>query len=656
MTDTTTPVFLHLSVETLEDLHTGSGTGGGDIDALVQRDRRGQPVIRASHFKGLLREAGEALTALPSSELNALLGARGNERGGLRLTSLRVVGNAETHVWGSTQRVAGGRAPQPDTLRFIESVAAGTHFAATLRLEDAQQQPLLERLLNRVDRLGGARNRGSGLVKLAWQPLPRPVEQVAPNGTGTIVRVVLRNLEPLCLPATGSPGNLIRTHSLIRGQTLRGALMAWAIHNGRADQVGLFRRVAVGDALPLPEDCQGAAQVIPIPLSILTDKPSGDDQSLPWWASGGANATAYDALGEVPKADEKRKRPGAHEYLCRTTESATWQRYSAALDVCLRNATPKERGSSDEAQPQLFSLEEIAEESTFQADLQCADEQTAKDFLAAFAPLLSGVDWLTVGRGGQPARVESMSLVPPPALPPDLGDDWTLTLISDAIVRGEWLGFLDNLSVAHLCQLADVADRDWQIVTDAVEPETLHGFNAVTGLTRAPAVALRRGSCWRIEGAGSAALARALFRLGAIGERTGEGSGRFLIGLQPIDQDALGKPPRTPKQPTDNRHETLLAQARQLAEQINRSGPSLSQLQWLRAQALAVTEDAQLHKLLDDIQHAHKVRPQGGKAWEYFPHQALRDALHTCLSLDEQRVLINYLVQWRVLNAKKERT
>ncbi len=38
--------------ELLEDAHPGSGSGGGGIDALVSRDRRGQPVIWASHLEG----------------------------------------------------------------------------------------------------------------------------------------------------------------------------------------------------------------------------------------------------------------------------------------------------------------------------------------------------------------------------------------------------------------------------------------------------------------------------------------------------------------------------------------------------------------------------------------------------------------------------
>ncbi len=652
------PVLIHLRVEAIEDLYTGSGTGGGDIDALVQRDRHNQPVIRASHLKGLLREAGEeliALGALTDNDLDALLGStKGSGRGALLMTSLRVSKDtqAKTLVWGATQRQEHNRAPKDDTLRFIEHIAAGACFAATLRLADVRLQPLLERLLNRIDRLGGNRNRGGGLVKLDWQiqPLAAPDNARLPSNCQSL-QIVLRNLEPLCLPATGYPGNLIRTHSFIRGQALRGALIAWAIHNGHQDQIGLFEQIAVGDALPLPNGCQRAEQVLPIPLSILTDKPSGGNARRPWWAGQSDSPETLDRLYQQQDKDkEKPKRPGGHEYLCCTAEVSHWQRYSPPMRVRLRNATPKRQSTED---TQLFSLEEIAEDTCFQADLHCTDQQTAHAFCTVFAPLLTGTDWLALGRGGQPVCIESVGHVPS-SESPLLGDDWTLTLTSDAIVRGERLEFVDSLDEKLLCQLGGITDAADLTIADAVvETETVHGFNAVTGLPRPPALALRRGSCWRITGTASNALAQALRKYTHLGERGNEGFGRFVIGLHPLDPDALGKPPSQPPAAKPHREEELLAQARTLARQLNNNGPSLSQLQWLRSQALALQTANQLEKLLSDIKQAPDKRKQGGAAWKNFPHDELSEALNGCQTLDEQRQLINYLVQWRVLEVKE---
>lgn len=650
---TPSPLFIQLTVETVEDLHAGTGTGSGDIDALVQRDRHGRPVIRASHFKGLLREAGADLKTLGKVEeeaLNRLLGAQGKTRGNLRLTSLRVVEGGRTLIWGSTKRVDGGRAPEEDTLRFVEHVAAGTRFAAQLRLADATSLPLLERLLSRVDRIGGDRNRGIGLVKLHWLPSSTlETRPLAAAASGTRLRLVLRNLEPLCLPATGHPGNLIRSHSFIRGQTLRGALIAWAIHNGRPESLALFDRIAVGDALPLPEGPAVADTVLPIPLSILTEKPKAGNADLPWWVAGSPPAPEFDSLGEERRPDEKPKRPGAREYLCRSGNSGPWLRYTPAMRVRLRNATPK-RDSGEEAN--LFSLEEIAEETCFQAELRFADQGAAQDFLGNFAPLL-GSDWLAIGRGGQPVVVESITgLRESPSK--TFTDDWTLTLVSDLILRGEHLGFLDHLDIDRLCRLAGIESQGgWGVEKPVVEAEAVHGFNAVSGLHRAPVLAIRRGSCWRITGAGSAELAKALAEKSALGERVREGFGRFLIDAQPITQ--IDRPQRSVDQPPVNRNEALLALARKLAGKINDKGPSLSQLQWLRAQALAAAKDSEIDTLLKEIETAPQRRPQGGKAWNAFPAAPLRKELARLPSLSEKSHLISCLVQWRVSQEKEQR-
>jgi hypothetical protein len=674
------PLFLQLQALTLEDLHTGTGTGGGDVDALVTRDRRGRPVIRASHLKGLLREAGEELIhhqSMTEGELNALLGARGSGRGALRLTSLRSDQKAETLIWGSSAREKGSRAPKEDTLRYIEHIAAGTRFMATLRLADPGLASMLEALLPRIDRIGGGRNRGGGLVRLTWsrQEDPTPEPPVVEMG-GLALRLILRNLEPLCLPATGHPGNLIRSHSFIRGQTLRGALLAWGIQNGRPAPPDFWGRLSVGDALPLPTDLSQVAEVLPIPLCILTKKPVGGDPNLPWWAAGAAEPKAFDNLyHEHDEEEEKPKRPGAHEYLCRASVGGPWRRYEPTMKVRLRNATPR-RGNEEKAN--LFSLEEIAEGTGFQVELRFTDQEAREAFIRSFKPLLAGQDWLAVGRGGTPVVVEAIHAATEPGVGDvsastgaGMTDDWTLTLTSDLIARGPDLGFLDNLDIRTLCLLAGIdtpADGQWLVKKAAPETERLYGFNAASGLQRAPALALRRGSCWRIGGTGSSALAAALVERGAVGERTREGLGHFRIGAEPFTN--LVKEGPSSKRPGPNRGEVLLARARDLADrardlanQTKDKSPSLSQLQWLREGALAAGDAGQLDKLLLEIEQAPERRPQGGKPWKVFPRMELRRQLDLLeaenrgdpkRALEEKRLLISNLVQWRAPSVKEQ--
>jgi len=552
-------------------------------------------------------------------------------------------------------------------------VAAGTVFHATLRLADPTLAPLLERLLRRVDRLGGHRNRGAGLVRVRPTPILSYQPQMIPAAAGPRLRLILRNLEPLCLPTTGHPGNLIRTHSFVRGQTLRGALMSWLIRSGcsRGD-LNILDRLSIGDALPLPE-CGGTntpAEVLPIPLSILTDKPRAATPPLPWWAAGGDPPVTIDSLfDKKDETKEKPKRSGEHEYVCRYGKEDAWLRYTPQLRVRLRNATPKrtsenkEKGNHD---PLLFSQEEVAEDTRFVSEVRCPDEHDVAWLLGALAPLLEVTDWITLGRGGAPTYVEAVLPVTPPETKPNatgtkttpevkFTDDWSLTLQSDLILRGPNLGFLDNLDLETLCTIAKVkkpADQLWTIENAITETTPIHGFNAVSGLRRAPALAIRRGSCWHVTGAGCSTLAKELSKIDVLGERTEEGFGRFLLNAQRID---FSKPSPGTSTARQNRSEMLLAMAKVLANPVKENGPSMSQLQWLRERAQACRNDQDLDKLLDEIKTAKVRRPQGGKAWEVFPHESLDyDLKKRCQNLEEKRQLISYLVQWRVPAAKEE--
>ena len=514
---------------------------------------------------------------------------------------------------------------------------------------------MLERLLKRIDRIGGGRNRSPGLVKLKTKGKPRQRE--TRSADGVCLRLLLRNLEPLCLPATGSPLNLIQSHSFIRGQAVRGALVHWALQNGKQADLGVFAKLSVGDALPLPEAATPAGRVIPMPLSILTSKPAGCAADAaagrPWWAAPSPAPDIHDSLAGKKDHEEKPKRPGAHEFLYYDEARQEWLRYQPRMRVRLRNATPR-RGQTTDAL--LFSLEEIAEDTLFQTELRFDTAADAATFQKVFQTVLDGEDWLLAGRGGIPLEVASLATGPvPSAIVPDpIPDDWTFTLTSDLIVRGKDLGFLDDLDCQAICKLAGIAyERKWTVVEHVAETECLHGFNAVSGLQRAPALAIRRGSCWRIRVQGSAALARALAALPALGERTVEGYGRFLIGIQPIQR--LARPAGSSRAPEANRHESLRTQARELEPKIPKPGPSLSQLQWLRSRALAARNEPDLQDLLKEIRTAPTRRPQGGKSWEDFPVDPLAKALEKLDALEHKKHLISYLVQRRVPSAKAQR-
>lgn len=660
-----------LTVRLLEDLHTGTGTGGGDIDSLQMRDRRGRPVIRANHLKGLLLAAGEELARFDErikAPLQDLLGAGGKARGRLRLTSLRLCDDSPGHtlIWTSTAREEGSRRPLEDTLRVVEHVAAGSSFAAELRVPQALES-LLKTLVERIDRLGSDRNRGGGLIGTRLDEITAFHREPAPV-TSNCLRLRLRNLEPLCLPATGHPGNLIQSLPFVRGQVLRGALMAWALARDDQGALANLARASVGDALPLPpclnESSLESLCVLPIPLSILTPKPGNGDADLPWWVEAGKQTEdAYDDLDpERIQPEEKSKRPGPREFLAREGGQGAWLRYSPRMSVHMRNQTADlfDLSGRPVTEPQLFSMEEIAEETSFVADLAFPDERAAQGFAERFAPLLSGAEWLAVGREGRPvevAELASVALLSPGTSPPP--DTWTLTLVSDLVIRGDHLGFLIDLDVPTLIELASKkADdypgwKEWKMRGFA-ESERLHGFNAASGLRRAPALAIRRGSCWRITGAdsGALALALALSARGGLGERTQEGCGRFAIELQPMK--LLARPDGQQSKAQPNPGEEILLVVERMAGDRHATDPSLSQLQWLRSSALAATSEAQLDELLQEVRAIAGRRPKGGGAWKDFPHDALRREVDRLSKLDEKRRLISRLVQRLALQALKK--
>ncbi|HYN76936.1 MAG TPA: RAMP superfamily CRISPR-associated protein, partial [Lamprocystis sp. (in: g-proteobacteria)] len=507
-----------LVVTLAEDLHTGTGTGSGVVDALQARDRAGRPVVWWSHLKGLLLAAAEDLMENDRATLEqvrALFGGEGDSRAGslrghsLYLDSAAAQDRPRTLVWSSTALRPGTRLPLEDTLRSCEVVAATNRFATELRLPSDPRlklDDLLQRCVKRMDALGLGRNRGQGRVLTELTPIKSTgesaadrlkfAERVFPKSDGEAaagshrLRLLLRNLDPLSLPSTGYPGNIIPTESFIRGQTLFGALAHWARGDAEAERLLFAGGVqSVGDAFPLPAGCQAPTpaqpqawsgwDVLPIPLYIKTPKPQGDATDWPWWFGKGSGRNhlgarrEVDELAETLRRDcgaqnspdtadppEKRKRPKDHEYLFRTAADAVWVRYAPTVGVHLRNQTR----DAKEPKGRLFSMDEIAEDTLFLATLSFANAQAARDFAQRFAPVLAQRDWLAVGRGGRPVEVVACQgegpLIPTgKAAQPDQAP-LTLTLTSDLIARDlgrpgqpPSLGFFDRLDPSVLADL-----------------------------------------------------------------------------------------------------------------------------------------------------------------------------------------------------------
>jgi len=526
-------VRLTLTAEFLSDAHLGSGSGGGGIDALVARDRRDRPVIWASHLEGVLRDAARRLRG--DEEASTFFGRAGGQQQRAVFTSLYAKDSPESHIWRSTAREAFAReafynrAPKDDTLRVIEYVPKGTRLVGEVELP-ASELPMLQRLVQEVDALGGGRSTGAGRVKLTLSEVASASRK---SGTPTARLVLLlKNRDPLCITATATPDNLIPSLAFVPGRTLLGAIAAWLIAEGERDTASLLTsgKVSVSDALPLPSAPTklDGPEVLPAPLSLQSEKPKGAAGDVPWWAQPNAPTKRLDAWG----AKEKLKRPEDDLFVYRASASANanevWTTFRPVRRVRLRNGRPDPK----QADASLFAIEQIVEETLFLAELQGAPEDMKK-LAERLAPVLEGRRWLRVGRAGAPVEVAQLAWAGDASVA-ETPEGALLTLTSDLLVRDEHLRWRTALDETALRALLDIDDLHiaktekgaLKVIQDSV---MVHGFNGTSRLWRMPAAAIRRGSVFEVSGAGVAKLAERAAKNEWLGERTHEGFGRFRL-------------------------------------------------------------------------------------------------------------------------------
>lgn len=625
-----------LTFTLLEDLHLGTGTGAGGIDDLQTRDRRDYPCLPATHIKGVLRAAADELRAIdPSmSALNRLFGVAGGQRGELQITHANLAPGtpADCLVWGATKIDPTTGTAQKDHLRFIEYVRAGSIFNATADIADEELAIAFLRVLRRCDRFGAGRNRGSGLTQVSCKPIPLEQSNEVVTAPRTLtLRLLLRALDPLCLAATGEPGNIIPSESFIRGQSLLGALAAWGIaheHTALTDTL-LSGSISVGDALPLPRGIPSTKltdyDVLPIPLTVLTPKPSipseGYVADLPWWTQT-RNECWLGERGEFDKFDptaqkppEKPKRPDAHEYLFRVGTDTRWQRYAPDIGMRLRTRMGDIGTKTDQA---LFSNEEIAEDTRFLTIAYCTESTTATVLEQTLLDMRASQSRLRIGRGGRPVAIEDWQWCEARAKSPHPDKTLTLVLESDLVARDAALNFETALTPALLARLAGLSATDavdWQGEPQC-EAVTLRGFNAMTGLPRPARIAIRRGSAIRLTGSTLEKLRDALACHPALGEDTHEGLGRFRLDFQvrPDRRDThdVSLLTQAHEEAPLNPYEILLAEAREMAAKLK--GPSRSQWGEFRDRVHAARNPKELIALFERIGSA--TDKQGGAGWK----------------------------------------
>lgn len=612
------------TIELLEDLHAGSGLGSVWVDRTLARDRAGRPFIPASHVKGVWRDAMVRLVelrlnAFDQNKLSEWFGAAPKrkedetrpQRSTLHCPRLEPGADVESLVWMQTARQRFSRKPAEDTLRTTEYIPAGITMAGSGFLEGSDDDfKLLETLVRQVDRYGGNRSRGDGrirLVSIEKSTSETSLRISGASGAPAGLRVLLKAHEPIRVPRTGSPGNIVESDTRIPGRMLAGALISRLLEKEVKPEVLFSQQVAISDALPLnpahsdlnPEELKHV-EVLPAPLEYRIEKnlPNAchSMQLLPEWSQGRnpdssltnwrdllatTSGPADDALGQV-------KRLPAGTYVQRLGDSA-WRAFRQPLELTMRNRRGSDGsqnlGKMDE---ELFSNEQMPADTCFMAEIMPLGQGEAwRDWLAAFREYIEATPFLFVGRGRSPVEIiAATERTAPPIGASTKDEEFRLTLSSDTIIRTPWLGFHQRLTLQALRDaLGDQFPKEATRLEaqDVSESRTDRAFNAATRLPRPSVMVLRAGSSIEIRGKGAKALRDKLMKRSALGERQHEGLGRFRLDLDLIsrkDTSADRTETFAEADADELRTETVATAARQFHAQYKRNLEKPSTSQW----------------------------------------------------------------------------
>lgn len=607
---------VNLRILLLEDLHTGSGLGQGSVDAGQARDRYGRPVIWWSHLKGVLRAAAEDLRSRGVSGIDpvGLFGwdsrvGTGPETGRVTVGSAYLDEQASLPRerwflnWSSTAREVNSRMPLEDTKHTDEYIAAGCEFQARCELP-ASDLAAFQAVAAGTTRLGAKRSRGA-LVCIDLHEQESSTHALPVGEATRVLRMRLRARDPLCFPTTPSASNIVDSQPYMPGSALLGALVnaikPTAMPESDPLLVGLLdsRAILVGNGYPLPADWSPARlstlELLPAPISHRLTKRSAKSSLVPDWAPPVNGASKYldtdqDQLGRDYVDPSGGKRLPDDAYILRYSRKEAWRLFRTPLMQRMRIGAPDVGWDEDTIDEEdlrnlqdLFTSEEIPEDTEFVADVLFEDKETADKFATRLSHRSGD---LKLGRGGRPVEIVSAAWVGRNALAEFDCNASSLRIVleSDLILRGPRLGFVTQLDRAGLQQMLEDAGKPSELLktltVDArIDTTAIGGFNASSGLPRAVQLALRRGSSVLLKGevANLQSLHAVMGSKPAWGERTHEGHGRLRIysgdwAGQPTQNEAVGSRSVARKA---HRDESIAAE---MAQTVAQSGWSIADL------------------------------------------------------------------------------
>jgi len=718
---------LHLE----SDLHSGTGQGYlTTIDDLQSRNHLGAPVIWGSVLRGLLRnelenmaqidqQLQEACFGVSEEFISDIMGREVDKPGNVLVRSLHFNDpDSLSHLPNfttvtSTSRQVHSRMPEEGTLRTLEFARRGLQATGEIRCwaTDAECQ-LIRVALSRITHIGSRRSRGQGKIKItemkshriSSEPLNAKKTCLPDPGKGeNCLRVLLRNLEPLCLTATAIAGNEIPTWNFISGSTLRGgiftALAQLGVPKETIDRWVFDQLVAIDFVYPIATEIGSIEKIdifkcqsIPIPLSAKEPKATAsvDPSAVPWWANPTtASSVGYDSLTKLG-SDElgvqvEEKRVKSNDYLI-TWDACTWHRLGPREVSLMRNRTPVQRfhRSSDSRSPMangeelfkssLFTEAAVGEDQLWICSVRCKNDQVAAEFSKAFALLLSKEKdknhWIRIGRGGRPMIVEKavwLSTKTNEHVGSNSNEHLNICLTSDLIARDPWFMYCKELNLDCLeCLIPEVAKLtgSLEIVSSSTsEPTTVRTFRTRAGVRAADVIGIRRGSTLRLKGPVEAIsqLKQLLqqYQVTGFGERTSEGFGKFVID-SPIHDVHWTREPDSLSSTSDhnpniriwNEREKTLDAVLGTKRESGRSLADLKRSQWQQlrhdVEAIPQSDSSELAVRIKSImkQLGDHSKIKAGQAWNaWLP--SMESNLKKLSEPRFQRDYLIYLCRWK---------
>ncbi len=655
--------LLNFSVKLLEDAHSGSGTGFlGIIDDMHARDSNGNPVVWGTTVKGVLRNIAEELCSLghrlaTKERIIRLFGSEGSPTSGtLALSGIhfcpeRNPGRGRMfHVNFTTSRQVHSRAPLNKTLRCIEMIPASLQADCRGRFTgNKEDEDFIRLILKRFVCFGGRKTRGQGRIQISDVTI-NPLGKVETLQTKKWkrIRLLLKTVNPVCLPESAVAGNLISSSSYFSGQKIKGAILS-AISQIFPDQIDYMEKIArergacFGFGLPIPEKLAGAGWqksiVLPAPLTIATAKQNQGEATLPWWAKE-ENISSFTDRCRYPefRLPANCKRLKFDGYIC--TESgkpgkaflyqpgmiamlrnrSIVKKYERTFDLRNPSATAKDLASEDGS---LFSVIQVSEGQSFICDI-FSDDNQPNLLPALLTKLKDDKCWLRIGRGGQPVAIKDIYVseeLEKTECRNQLKDGFILTLESDLIMRDSSLNFVVEPDFSDFCSLAGLKtdNRTGARVESVSEPVSISAFNSSARVREPHKTAVKRGSVFIFRG--SSDILSPLFKrlteirsLGmGIGENTDEGFGRFALNLPlHFDGTEIQEFGHEGLKTTDNAFEMAIKTA-YITEKKLSGKPKKSQWQDLKNRVINCREPGELLEVKQYfIARAGKL---GGRDW-----------------------------------------